>query len=41
MIAFGFACILAGGIVGHFGPSLFPVHPQPSKPMLGNPPPPR
>jgi hypothetical protein len=39
MIAFSFVCILAGAVVGFFGPSLFPAGPRPhaAAPQLGKP----
>ena len=43
MIAFGLTCILAGVVVGLFGPRLFPEGPRATAtaPQLGKPPPPR
>jgi len=39
MIAFGLTCILAGGVVGHYGPRLFPVKPaMPRAARLASPP---
>ena len=34
MIAFGVFCAVAGGIIGRYGPQLFPVRPKPSPAAL-------
>jgi len=40
MIAFGLACIVAGGVIGFWGPRLFPIQSGPTHaaPQLGKPP---